>query len=223
MQLSVATEHLARITDIMEEYICQDVKDYGKEFSTVNAMCTFYTSLKAASAQANEANEKTLIDMPDAVKAPQGIPATIQRHIQNIVDDAYSLDIISEIISIHNQLSPDGSKQAETAIPETPQMSQPLQMPQMPKQAPEPVMPKPAKKKNSGGDDENRVSDLDVKDANYQGENTQITGEPANAQTEGAAQNNYQSDTDGRQNVETVKQYYDSEDLQFENLDEDLY
>lgn len=163
MQLNIAAEHVINITDIMEEYILEEVKEKSGDFKAVNALCSFYRKLKEATSSVGDSDTDMVLVADEVVQ--KVFPDIIEKHIGDIVKDADNLDLISEITAIYNCMKND--------IP----MSSGSNTKNNGKQGSK-------YKKNGGGKSEdNRTSQMDVKDAQYAGENTQNTSEKSGQST----------------------------------------
>lgn len=183
MQLNIASEHVVRIVDIMEEYILEEVKQ-SSNFEEVNALCTFYRKLKEAATDVDENKQYVTIAVDEAVQL--SVPKVIENRIQDIVKDADNLDLISEITELYNSLKVGASSSTNNFKNNTDKKGNNT-------------------KKNSGGKSEDdRVSQMDVKEAQYAGENTQNASEkseqssdskPQAAGTAGTAGSNNTSNT----------------------------
>lgn len=195
MQLNIAAEHVIKIADIMEEYILDEVKQNSGDFNVVNSLCTFYRKLKEAAASVNDNEEYVILIADEMVK--KVVPDTIEKHIKDIVKDADNLDLISEITAIYNCLKNDIPMSNSTKG----------------------TGKKENYKKNNKSDD-NRSSKMDVKDAQYTGENTQSSSEKG-GQTSASSSKQQSTGKTGTSggtninagNVENPQWAYDEEQL----------
>lgn len=164
MKLSIAADYVVNIADILEEYILDEIKSNSNNFDIVNSLCTFYRALKDVALTPQNTGEYVTIEVEGMLR--RSVPDMIKNHIDSIVKDADSLDVIAEITNMYNCLKDGTEEPVKVAKAKS-------------------TVPQQKKKKNTNnvsGGDGNKSSVLDVKDVEYLAEDS-VTADPSESET----------------------------------------